>query len=288
MTSKYINYDMLHYGSDCGNIMTTFIWPEVQIGLTYEFIEYYQLGPPHCSHPQSIIYITPDIKGINNDNRSAYKIIEIHSEAPNVRFAPNSPFWSIMKKDRYYQYCSTFVKFIIWLQSAKQKIYPETSFVEALYNNSLVYDKLLTKLEKQQAKLIFQELDGIYHQIFWNQNKLNEQVIEIYTKLKTKMIYCHDDIKRKIRMKQLMNKYFKNNISKHGIIYQSLHLTYFEKFKLVFNVIEIDEFRNIMNSWEYIECILQCLDVPFGGVRVVSEIVMEYCKEYFLLPLEKS
>ena len=285
MASTYTKYCIANYKSDCHSVSTTFVWPEIQIGLTYEFVS---IGPPWFSHPRKVIYVTPEIKGINNDNRSAYKILEIDSDEPNIRFAPNSPFWNIMKKGRYYQYCNTFVTFINWFQSAKQKIYPQTSFVEALYNNSLIYDQLITKQEKEDAKLIFEEIDGLCHQIFANQNKLNEQTNEIYTKLKTKMIYCDDDVRRKISMKKSINEYFRNNISKHGIIYHSLHLTFFEKLKLAFNIIPIDEFKNTMNSCEYIECILKCLDVKFEGVRVMSNIVMDYCHAYFLLPLEIS
>ena len=280
MSAQYL---VDHYQSDCGNVMTTFRWPKIKIGITFEHQRMYG---PGVSCPRQLLYVTPEIKGINNHNRSAYKILEIDSKEPNIRFPANNPFWNIMKKHRHYQYCHTLPIFINWFQSAKQKIYPGT-FVDALFYNSLTHDRLLSIKEKKEAKLALEEIDGLYYRMFHDQNKLNDQVNDIYEKLKRQMIYCDDDIKRKISMKKLMNKYYNKNIKKHGVIFGSLHLTWFAKFKFAFNVIPIDEFRNTMNSDQYLDSILKHLDGVFHDIRGISKIVMGYCKECFLLPLEK-
>ena len=266
--------------TECGYTMKIIIWPKMQIAITYEKMLYIK----------SIdnVYITPEIKGITNNNRSAYKILEVDTTGSTVRFAADSPFWSILKKKRYYQYCKTFGKFVNWLKSTKQKIQPNSSFVDVLYHNSFIYDNKFTKEEKEYTKLLLEEFDRLCDHFFIIQNTLNQQVNQIYKMLQSKTMYYDNDIKRKISMKKSMNKYFRINIIKHGIIYHTLHLTYFAKLKYAFNIIPITNFRNLMNSHQYIEYILKCLDVHFEDIRGISQIVMEYCEIYFLLPLEKS
>ena len=282
--NKNIKYNIVQYETECQYHMTTLIWPEIQIGITFE------IQAPHHSDCiggclKQNVYLTPEIKGIHNGNRLAYKILEIHDDAPNIRFAPNCPFFFILKKHKYYQYCKLFVIFINWLRSAKQKLSSNSSFVETLYNNSLKYDEKFTQNEKQYAKILLQEMDGLYLEIFSIQNALNKQINNIYTQLQSKIIYYDDDLKRKIMMKQLINKYFRNNISKHSIIYHNLHLTYFVKIRCIFKIILINEFQNTMNSHQYIQYIVKCLDDRLEGITNISQIVMTYCN--FLLPLEK-
>lgn len=277
-------YNIIHYVNECKYRMTTLIWSSLQIGITYEIEPWWS----PLDEPIIKAYITPEIKGINNNNRAAFKILEIDTREPNVRFAPNSPFFTILKKRRYHQHSITFIKFIKWLQSVKQKIPSRSSLVETLFNKSLIYDDKFSKSQKERAQEILHDMDGLCHQIFNIQNKLNEQVKQIYIKSQYSKIYFDNNIKTKILMNHSLNKYFKNNITKHGIIFHMFHLTFFKELKWAFNIIQIDEFPNIMNSSQYIYYILQCLNQRFEGIGVISQMVMEYCELYFLLPLEKS
>ena len=151
----------------------------------------------------------------------------------------------------------------------------------------MINDSLITSQEKEWAKLICQELDAIYNLIFDQINEINLKFNEINVK-EEGILNINDHAKKIVLTKRLTDEYFDNNIDKHSIVYQSLHLLFFSNFKYAFNIIPIDEdFFIKMNSFEFKQFVLKWLDLRFKGCTDLINLVMMFCEIMLNLPLVK-
>jgi len=274
-----LEYNVFHHKSDCGNTTTSIIWKKISIIISHECVRLYDPVEP-CE--KYITFISPAISGINKYNRHTFKLFEIDSETRNIRICENNPFWNILKKDKYYQYCKLFPVFLRWMKLCKQQIHPQESFVETLYNKSLINDPLIPVQAKEDSKFIFEELDILYHAWFCKYFEIKREINVKLTEIKAQLnivdvkLRIDDCIKKIIFSRKLMKKYINVNVYKHGIIFHSVHLLIFEHIKCRFNIVQINEDFVKMNKFEYEVLIVECLDKRLNHVKELINMVMGY------------
>jgi len=270
-----LDYTVSHHKGYCGNTTTVIIWKQISIAISYESVK---IHDPLQPFEKRIISITPVISGINNYNRDTYKIFEIDSEAPNIRICTNNPFWNVLKKDKYYQYCKLFPVFHRWMKLCKHQIHPQQSFVKALYDNSLINDPLISNQDKEDSKLLLKELDSLHHIWFYKFFDINAKLTKIKAQLNLVDVKLRIDeyIKKVLFSRKLMRKYINDNVYTHGIIFPSVHLFLFEYIKYGFNIIPINEDFVKINNFEFEDFIVKCLNKRLNHVEVLTNMVMGY------------